>query len=58
VMGHDASRSDAATSSAAVFRNGVDVWVVLAEGRDAPALLDEVLRTLIVERYDGPAPKD
>jgi hypothetical protein len=58
VMGYDASRADAATKSAAVFRNGVDVWVVLAEGRDAPALLDEVLRTLIVERYDGPAPKD
>jgi transglutaminase-like putative cysteine protease len=58
VRGYDASRADAATKSAAVFRNGVDVWVVLAEGRDAPALLDEVLRTLIVERYDGPVPKD
>lgn len=58
VRGYDASRADAATRSAVVFRNGVDVWVVLTEGRDAAALLDEVLRTLIVERYDGPVLKD
>jgi hypothetical protein len=58
VKGYDASRADTAMKSAAVFRNGVDIWVVLTEGRDSAALLDEVLRTLIVERYDGPVPKD
>lgn len=58
LRGFDASRADAGDKSAAVFRNGVDVWVVLTEGSNAAALLDEVLRTLIVEIYDGPAPKD
>jgi transglutaminase-like putative cysteine protease len=53
VRGYDASRADAATRSAAVFRNGVDVWVVLAEGRNAAALLDEILASLAVDPYGG-----
>ena len=40
------------------FRNGVDVWVVVAEGQDSAALLDEVLGSLTVEPYDGPIGKD
>lgn len=51
--GHDALRADAANRSAAVFRNGVDIWVVLAEGRNAAALLDEVLASLAVDPYGG-----
>jgi transglutaminase-like putative cysteine protease len=54
IRGYDASRADAANRSAAVFRNGVDVWVVLAEGRNAAALLDEVLASLAVDPYGGP----
>ncbi|HEX2695477.1 MAG TPA: transglutaminase-like domain-containing protein [Acidobacteriota bacterium] len=54
VRGYDASSSDAANRSAAVFRNGVDIWVVLAEGRNAAALLDEVLASLAVDPYGGP----
>ncbi len=53
VRGDDAWRAGSATKAAAVFRNGVDVWVVLAEGRNAAALLDEVLASLTVPAYDG-----
>jgi transglutaminase-like putative cysteine protease len=53
VRGYEASRADAAEKSAAAFRNGVDIWVVLAEGRNAAALLDEILTSLAVDPYDG-----
>ncbi len=58
MRGYDASRADAGDKSAVVFRNGVDVWVVLAEGRNPAALLDVVLGSLAVERYDGPVAGD
>jgi hypothetical protein len=58
MRGFDASRADAGNKSAAVFRNGVDVWVILAEGRNAAALLDEVLGSLTVAPYDGPVARD
>ena len=58
VRGYDALRADAANRSAAVFRNGVDVWVVLTEGRNAAALLEEVLASLTIQPYDGPIPGD
>lgn len=56
--GYDAYRTDGPKTSAAAFRNGVDVWVVVAEGRDPAALLDGVLGSLTVEPYDGPVGKD
>ena len=56
--GQAAVRSDAAGTSAAVFRNGVDVWVVRADGRKAAGLLDEVLASLTVPPYDGPVSPD
>jgi hypothetical protein len=58
ILGYDASRADAGNRSAAVFRNGVDAWVVLAEGRNAAALLDEILGSLTVAPYDGPVAGD
>jgi transglutaminase-like putative cysteine protease len=51
--GFDALRADATEKSAAAFRNGVDVWVVMTEGRTSAALLDEVLASLAVEPYGG-----
>lgn len=56
--GFDALRADASEKSAVVFRNGVDVWVILAEGKDAAALLDEVLGSLTVEPYGAPVAGD
>ena len=58
LRGFDASRADAENRSAAAFRNGVDVWVVLTEGRNAAALLDEVLGSLTVEPYGAPVAGD
>ncbi len=58
VPGYDAYRADEPKKSAAAFRNGVDVWVVLAEGLNAAALLDEVLRSLTVAPYDGQVSQD
>ncbi len=58
LRGYDASRADAGNRSAAVFRNGVDVWVVLAEGQNAAALLDEVLGSLTLRQYEGLIPRD
>jgi len=58
MRGYDASRADAGNRSAAVFRNGVDVWVVLAEGQNAAALLDEVLGSLTLRQYEGLIPRD
>ncbi len=58
VPGHDALRADGASRSAAVFRNGVDVWVVQTDGRNAAALLDEVLGSLTLRLYEGPIPRD
>ncbi len=58
LRGFDALRADTEERCAAVFRNGVDVWVVLAEGKDAAALLDEVLGSLAVEPYGAPVAGD